>query len=158
MRLTKSDFKKGQEVACQITGFNVPPDTKDYHIGVVKSVGKYVTVKVGGEDPRLFRFQLEDRMMDCDYLPQKMINGEESFRLFFSEQALFDFKEKHEKLPEIKRAVYPDFGDSDLSIEQVRRIHKIIFEVNRELNHESNDDKGHTNLFLLRSGYLHSTN
>lgn len=123
MPLTKDDFKKGQIVACVYAG-NAARYSKGYTLGEVRTIGKYVTVTIG---TRNVRFTL-DKKNHRDYLIEWTTVGGEDYHLFPSEQAYFDYTEKKKLLIEIERVVSPYLSESQLTLDQVRKIYDITHE------------------------------
>ncbi|WP_080845612.1 beta barrel domain-containing protein [Cytobacillus gottheilii] len=125
MLLTKNDFKIDQIVACKHAGNKARYD-KGYTLGKVKSVGKkYVTVSFSDVGKGI-QFTLEDSF-ERDYLIQKS-NTIGDYELFPSEQAYLDYEEKNRKIDEIETKAFPRYGQSNLTIDQVRRIYEIVNE------------------------------
>jgi hypothetical protein len=125
MLLTKEGFQKGQVVACKHSG-NKARYSEDYTLGKVVAVSKkYITVSFNENGTNGFKFILEESF-ERDYLLQKS-NTVGNYELFPSEQAYLEYEEKKNKIAEIESA-FPRFGDSKLTVDQVRRIHDIIKE------------------------------
>lgn len=126
MLLTKDDFKVGQVVACKHSG-NMARREKGYTLGkVVKSGRKLITVSFNENTDKGIQFKLEESY-ERDYLLQKT-NYSGDYELFPSEQAYFDYEEKHEKLNIIQSKVSTSYKNCDLTVDQVRRIYEVINE------------------------------
>ncbi|MGG0308329.1 hypothetical protein ABEY43_07055 [Priestia megaterium] len=124
MLLTKKDFEIGQEVACKHVG-NLSRYNKGYTIGKVTKAGRKL-ITVAFSEYNSVQFQLEESF-ERDYLLQKS-NYAGDYELFPSLQAYLDYEEKQSKLGEIQTVVAPMSRNVNLTIDQVRRIHAIVFE------------------------------
>lgn len=123
--MNKSDFKKGQIVYVSRRSYYGRKIPKEIIQGEVVSIGsKYISVQIGLWDVR--KFEINNNFHEC------VTAGSADYELYLSEQAIRDDEEKYEIVQLIKDQYNQYSCYTDLTIDQLRRIKKIIEETTHE--------------------------